>query len=37
VVHIIRRGQIRFALHAYNNEDDIAHAVECVGEAMKTL
>ena len=37
VAHTIRRGQIRFALHAYNNEDDIAHAVECVGEAMNSL
>ncbi len=37
VVHTIRRGQIRFALHAYNNEDDIERAVDCVGEAMKTL
>ena len=37
VVHTIRRGQIRFALHAYNNEDDIEHAIDCVGEAMKTL
>ena len=37
VVHTIRRGQIRFALHAYNNEDDVEHAVDCVGEEMKTL
>ena len=37
VTHTIRRGQIRFALHAYNNEDDIEHAVDCVEKAMKTL
>lgn len=37
VIHTIRRGQIRFALHAYNNEDDIEHAVDCVGQAMKNL
>jgi cysteine desulfurase/selenocysteine lyase len=37
VIHTIRRGQIRFAIHAYNNEEDIEHAVECVGDAMKAL
>lgn len=37
VTHTIRRGQIRFALHAYNNEDDIDRAVDCVAKAMKTL
>lgn len=37
VVHTIRRGQIRFAIHAYNNEEDIERAVECVGEAMKSI
>jgi len=37
VAHTIRRGQLRFAAHAYNNEDDIDHAVSCVGEAIKSL
>ena len=37
IAHTIRRGQLRFAIHAYNNEEDIEHAVECVGEAIKSL
>jgi selenocysteine lyase/cysteine desulfurase len=37
VAHTIRRGQLRFAVHAFNNEDDIERAVACVGEAIKSL
>ena len=34
VAHTIRRGQLRFGIHAYNNESDIEHAVACVREAL---
>ena len=34
VVHTIRRGQLRFAVHAFNNGDDIDRTVACVSEAM---
>lgn len=37
VAHTIRRGQLRFAVHAYNNEADIQHAVDTVGQAVKRL
>lgn len=37
VAHTIRRGQLRLGVHAFNNEDDIEHAVACVGEAIKSL
>lgn len=37
VIHSIRRGQIRMAVHAYNNQDDIDHAVSCVADAMKDI
>jgi cysteine desulfurase / selenocysteine lyase len=30
IVHTIRRGQLRFALHAFNNEADIARAADCL-------
>lgn len=35
VAHTIRRGQLRFAIHAYNNESDIERAIACVQEALK--
>lgn len=35
VVHTIRRGQLRFAVHAYNNEQDIERAVECTHDALR--
>ena len=34
VAHTIRRGQLRFAMHAFNNGDDIDRTVACVAEAM---
>ena len=37
IAHTIRRGQLRFAFHAYNNEDDVERVVRCVGEAIKRL
>lgn len=37
VVHTIRRGQLRFALHAYNDESDVERAIACAAEAMRTL
>lgn len=37
VIHTIRRGQLRFALHAYNNEDDIARTLDCISAALKSL
>ena len=30
IVHTIRRGQLRFALHAFNNEADIERTAACV-------
>ena len=35
VAHTIRRGQLRFAVHAYNNESDIERAIACVREATE--
>jgi selenocysteine lyase/cysteine desulfurase len=35
VAHTIRRGQLRFGVHAYNNESDIETAVACVRELVK--
>ncbi|MEQ9326894.1 MAG: aminotransferase class V-fold PLP-dependent enzyme [Rhodospirillales bacterium] len=32
VAHTIRRGQVRFAIHAFNDESDIRHVVDCVRE-----
>lgn len=37
IAHTIRRGQLRFATHAYNNEDDIERVVRCVGDAVRHL
>jgi cysteine desulfurase / selenocysteine lyase len=35
VVHTIRRGQLRFALHAFNNEVDVERTAACVKAALK--
>jgi selenocysteine lyase/cysteine desulfurase len=32
VAHTIRRGQVRFAIHAFNDESDIRNVVDCVRE-----
>ncbi len=37
VAHTIRRGQLRFAIHGYNNEADIERAAECVREGLATV
>jgi selenocysteine lyase/cysteine desulfurase len=37
IAHTIRRGQLRFAFHAYNNADDVERAIQCVKEAIKSL
>ncbi len=37
VFHSIRRGQLRFAIHAYNNDSDIQHAIDCVREALAKI
>lgn len=37
IVHTIRRGQLRFAVHAYNNETDIEHAAACVRDALNAV
>jgi selenocysteine lyase/cysteine desulfurase len=34
IIHTIRRGQLRFAVHAYNNEDDVKRTAEVVREAI---
>lgn len=34
VVHTIRRGQLRFAIHAYNDEADIERTLACVREGL---
>jgi selenocysteine lyase/cysteine desulfurase len=34
VVHTIRRGQLRFGLHAFNNESDIEAAIAAVREGL---
>ena len=34
VIHTIRRGQLRFGLHAYNTAADIDRAVTCLGGAL---
>ncbi len=34
ISHTIRRGQLRFGLHVYNNEDDIEQAVTAVREGV---
>lgn len=33
VAHTIRRGQLRFAFHAYNNEADVHRVIDCVKSA----
>lgn len=35
VMHTLRRGQMRFGLHAYNDRSDISRALEAVGEGMR--
>lgn len=35
VIHTIRRGQLRFAIHAYNDEQDIARVCDCVREGLR--
>jgi cysteine desulfurase/selenocysteine lyase len=35
IIHTIRRGQLRFALHAYNDESDIERTVALVGRAIR--
>ena len=37
IVHTIRRGQLRFALHAYNDESDIERAIACAAKAVRAL
>ena len=37
VAHTIRRGQLRFALHGYNNADDIDRTLDCIAAAMKSI
>jgi len=34
IAHTIRRGQLRFGLHAYNNESDIEKAIEAIREGI---
>jgi cysteine desulfurase/selenocysteine lyase len=36
IVHTIRRGQMRFALHAFNDERDIEHTAAAIREGLKT-
>lgn len=35
VAHTIRRGQVRFAIHAFNDQTDIARVIDCLG-ALKS-
>lgn len=35
VAHTIRRGQLRFAIHAYNTEADMQRAADCVREGLQ--
>ncbi|NYT26104.1 aminotransferase class V-fold PLP-dependent enzyme [Alcaligenaceae bacterium] len=37
VAHTIRRGQMRFGLHAYNNQADITTALDAIGQGVKKL
>ncbi len=37
VAHTIRRGQLRFGLHAYNNEDDVAAVIRHASDALARL
>jgi selenocysteine lyase/cysteine desulfurase len=34
IIHTIRRGQLRFAFHAYNNEADVERAAEVLREGL---
>ena len=34
IVHTIRRGQLRFALHAFNDEADVARTAACISAAV---
>ncbi|MGH6660545.1 MAG: aminotransferase class V-fold PLP-dependent enzyme [Rhodospirillales bacterium] len=35
VAHTIRRGQLRFGIHGYNNMSDIEYAIDCVRELAR--
>jgi cysteine desulfurase/selenocysteine lyase len=35
IVHTIRRGQLRFGLHAYNDEADVERTAACVREGLR--
>ena len=35
VAHTIRRGQLRFGVHAYNNESDIERAIACARDLAR--
>jgi selenocysteine lyase/cysteine desulfurase len=37
ITHTIRRGQMRFGLHAYNNDTDIRHTLNMIGEGLAVL
>lgn len=37
VAHTVRRGQLRFGVHAYNNEDDVEQTVSVVRDAMRRV
>lgn len=37
VAHTIRRGQMRFGLHAYNNQADVKKALDAIGQVVKKL
>ena len=37
VVHTIRRGQLRFGLHAFNNKSDIGKTVDIVRDCLRDL
>jgi selenocysteine lyase/cysteine desulfurase len=34
IAHTLRRGQLRFGLHAYNNESDIENAIDAIREGI---
>lgn len=37
IAHTIRRGQLRFGLHAYNNEEDVEQAVTAIREGVAAV
>ena len=37
IIHTLRRGQLRFGLHGYNNEEDVFRAINCTEEFLKAL